>query len=350
MKKYIDSIVRKFKLIFEYIIYKKYKRPSYYPEKERKSSLRITLENIRYILRYGNQYYYLANGFDCKDVDQKEYSVVYDFVKTVKRLNRYGLNGDYTILLIDKSLFEIVCNHYGIESITTLGKYKKGVVEKYDENCMNLRELLQERPHLFFKLVSSQKGQGCCSVDYIEGKYYLNDVETQYSTIEQTLDSSEEGYLVQIRLSQHKEVNRLYGHSINTLRIATVLYEEECVVLGSLLRCGANGMICDNCSQGGVVIGVDEGGWLYKYGFFWHGGTKSDRHPNSGVIFSEFQVPYYEESLKLVKKAHTKAFSNIKTVGWDVAITPDGPVLIEGNTNYSGPMFEMCMGGDETKV
>lgn len=349
MKKIIGSIIRKFKFIFEYIIRKKYKRPSYYPEKERKSSLRIILENIRYILKYENQYFYLTNGFDCKDVDQKEYCVLHDFASTVKRLNHHGVNGDHTILLKDKSLFEIMCNHYEIPSVTTIGKYQKGVVEKLDGNRMSLIELLEERPHLFFKLASSEKGKGVCSVDYNEGKYYLNDVESSYSTIEKTLDSSKTEYMVQIRLMQHQDINRLYGHSINTLRIATVLHKEECVVLGTFLRCGTNGMVCDNGSQGGALIGVEESGRLYKYGFFLRGGTKSDRHPNTGVVFSEFQVPYYEEALELVKRAHTKAFHDIKTVGWDVAITPDGPVLIEGNTNYSGPAFEMCMGGMKQK-
>ena len=54
-------------------------------------------------------------------------------------------------------------------------------------------------------------------------------------------------------------------------------------------------------------------------------------HPVTGVQFKGFQVPYWQECLELMRKALPLA-SKISNIGWDMAITPEGPLLIEANT------------------
>lgn len=54
-------------------------------------------------------------------------------------------------------------------------------------------------------------------------------------------------------------------------------------------------------------------------------------HPVTGVKFKGIQINYWEETLEMMKKA-VKLVGRISNVGWDVTITKDGPVLIEGNT------------------
>jgi hypothetical protein len=44
-------------------------------------------------------------------------------------------------------------------------------------------------------------------------------------------------------------------------------------------------------------------------------------------------MPLWHETQRLALAAH-RAFHYRTTVGWDIAITPEGPVLLEGNTNY----------------
>ena len=43
-----------------------------------------------------------------------------------------------------------------------------------------------------------------------------------------------------------------------------------------------------------------------------------------------FKVPFYEEACQMVKEA-SKVVPSVRYVGWDVAITNKGPVIIEGN-------------------
>ena len=53
-------------------------------------------------------------------------------------------------------------------------------------------------------------------------------------------------------------------------------------------------------------------------------------HPVTGVRFDGFQIPCFEEAKELVLKASLES-DKILVVGWDVAISEDGPVVIEGN-------------------
>ena len=41
-------------------------------------------------------------------------------------------------------------------------------------------------------------------------------------------------------------------------------------------------------------------------------------------------IPYWKESLETCLKA-AKMVDGLGYVGWDIAVTPNGPVLIEGN-------------------
>lgn len=53
-------------------------------------------------------------------------------------------------------------------------------------------------------------------------------------------------------------------------------------------------------------------------------------HPTTGLTIPGFQVPQWEQVRRTVEEAVTLV-PNAIIVGWDVAVTAQGPVLIEGN-------------------
>jgi hypothetical protein len=55
-------------------------------------------------------------------------------------------------------------------------------------------------------------------------------------------------------------------------------------------------------------------------------------HPISGTSIVGFRVPRFAEVIELVSKAALE-LTDVPYVGWDVAITPDGPLIIEANYN-----------------
>jgi hypothetical protein len=101
----------------------------------------------------------------------------------------------------------------------------------------------------------------------------------------------------------------------------------------SFLRIGANGRSTDNISSGGVAV-IIENGKLNKWGFQKSGiGTKIDKHPNSNITFKNYEIPYWDEIQDTVKNAH-RMFYGLHSIGWDVCITENGILLIEGNDNW----------------
>ena len=61
----------------------------------------------------------------------------------------------------------------------------------------------------------------------------------------------------------------------------------------------------------------------------------AERHPDSGAVIEGFALPHWEAARALALRAHDAARA-VPAFGWDVALTPDGPVLIEGN-QWSNP-------------
>ncbi|MHB1225419.1 MAG: sugar-transfer associated ATP-grasp domain-containing protein [Gemmatimonadaceae bacterium] len=55
-----------------------------------------------------------------------------------------------------------------------------------------------------------------------------------------------------------------------------------------------------------------------------------ERHPDTGATIAGHQLPFWPETLTLASRALDLA-RRVPLIGWDIAITDDGPVLIEAN-------------------
>ena len=56
-----------------------------------------------------------------------------------------------------------------------------------------------------------------------------------------------------------------------------------------------------------------------------------ERHPDTGAPIAGHRLPCWAETMALATAALDAAHDR-PSIGWDVAITDDGPVLVEGNT------------------
>lgn len=86
----------------------------------------------------------------------------------------------------------------------------------------------------------------------------------------------------------------------------------------------------DNASSGGIIVPVDaETGICVKEGVD-ERGNHYVLHPNTGVALPGFRVPRWEEAVSLAKElAHVVKGNHY--VGWDLALTEEGWVMVEGN-------------------
>jgi hypothetical protein len=127
----------------------------------------------------------------------------------------------------------------------------------------------------------------------------------------------------------HDELNRLYPKSVNTMRMFTFVKDGKGHFLQAILKIG-NGGVVDNFSSGGMYTFTDDEGVVDVPAI-----DKADIqytvHPITGTDIIGFRVPMFREAVKLVERA-AEVIPQIAYVGWDVAISDKGPVIIEGNS------------------
>lgn len=146
---------------------------------------------------------------------------------------------------------------------------------------------------------------------------------------------SEELFLEEL-IVQHEDWAALSPHSVNTLRVMTEAVNGKARIIFAGARIGSGKSIADNFHQGGMAVLVDlDQGCLKGPAYDKKLGTY-EKSPG-GAVLNGFPIPYWEEIKKTVLKA-ALVNDNIHLIGWDVAITPKGPELIEGNR---GPGWDL---------
>ena len=142
--------------------------------------------------------------------------------------------------------------------------------------------------------------------------------------------------LIEECITQHEDINKLYADSVNSLRIFTFFDGKESHILNSVFKIG-NGGVTDNFSSGSMYTFVDDNGVVICPAID-QDDNYFEKHPLTQEKIIGFKVPMYDKACKMVKDA-SKVIPEVKYLGWDIAITPKGPVIIEGNC-YPG-IFQM---------
>ena len=143
--------------------------------------------------------------------------------------------------------------------------------------------------------------------------------------------------LIQEQVRPHRELTDLTTGALPTVRVTTCLNESgkpEIVSAVFRMAIGGNRTV-DNLHAGGIAseVNLEKGtlsiasnlGMDARIG--WH-----ERHPDSGVMIVDHPVPLWTETKALAIEAH-RAFSDRVMIGWDIAITDDGPIIVEGNSS-----------------
>ncbi|MFO7956940.1 MAG: sugar-transfer associated ATP-grasp domain-containing protein, partial [Candidatus Brocadiia bacterium] len=100
------------------------------------------------------------------------------------------------------------------------------------------------------------------------------------------------------------------------------------------LQTGAAG--ADNVALGSLPVGVDTDTGTLGTALEVSDSTgvahpdRIERCPVSGERFAGVHVPCWEQAVEVALKA-AECFPWVRAVGWDIAVTPDGPFIVEGN-------------------
>ena len=130
------------------------------------------------------------------------------------------------------------------------------------------------------------------------------------------------------------------GASVNTIRIMTILDNSKCYIPYVVIRLGHGKKPLDHMHFGGVIAPVDPDTGVISHDPAGRDGTLYEKHPASGLVAKGFQIPYWDEVKRMVRRA-SKRFPSVGFLGWDVAITDKGPVIVEANTYPSAASVQM---------
>lgn len=292
--------------------------------KSKKLLIHILVDMIWCGIKYGAGYYDYQE-FEFYLLSKKERNTYLTRTKNNQIIKKYN-NKEYFYILDNKEIF----NQRFKEFI------KRDYITLKDNNVKELENFLQKYNQVIVKPIDGEGGKGVEKIIYQKNE----DIKKLYNTL---VDNNET--LIEECIVQHKSINKLYPKSVNTLRLFTFFDGKEAHVINQVFKIG-NGGVTDNFSSGSMYTFVDENGKIIVPAI-----DQNDnvflKHPITNEPILGYEIPDFTKACEMVCEA-AKKIAQIKYIGWDVAISQNGPAIIEGNS-FPGvfqikPSFKKNMG------
>lgn len=186
----------------------------------------------------------------------------------------------------------------------------------------SVKEFVNKHKNVIVKPISSEQGSGIIKVNAIE-KEKLNDLFN---------NRLNKPFLLEEILANCDELNKINPSSLNTLRVYTIVPKNggNPIAINASLRCGRGNIVVDNWGSGGIGYPIDlNNGIVFTYGRN-KKGQPFAYHPDSNIQMIGFKIPYFQEAIQFAIDC-AKHNSKVLYAGIDVALTPNGPELVELN-------------------
>lgn len=184
-----------------------------------------------------------------------------------------------------------------------------------------IRHILKSRSYVLIKPLSSEQGHGI---------YKLNIKDSDM--INSFIQNCRSGhYLIEDVLANEDTIGLLNPNSLNTVRVFTLVKKDQTVeIIDANLRAGVNGCPVDNWGSGGIGYHINLEHGIIDLPGVDKKGNRYVIHPGTNIVVVGYHIPYWNEIKKFAIDIINK---NKKVVyaGLDIAITPEGPKLVEIN-------------------
>lgn len=276
-----------------------------------KSKLYIKADIFINFLTRGCGYtdYFRGDYINLSKKEKDTFVTAKKFYKILAYLN----NPKYTVLLNDKLVF----NQY-------FKKYlKRNYINLKIATLEEFKEFLENQEVVFAKTPIGEGGHG---VKKIIVKNY--EVENLYHKLK------EHGqFLVEEAIVQSKELNEINPNVVNSFRVITLVDKDGKIhLLNNALRINqdetaiigcTNDLYCSFDKDGKINSNViDDYGNIYE------------SHPLTRKKFKDVCIKDVQKAFDMCIEAH-KEILEVRYIGWDVAFSEKGPVIVEGN-EYPG--------------
>ena len=240
-----------------------------------------------------------------------------------------GISNSIVARMNDKKFWHFFDNKTEFNQLFS-AQVKRGWLNLLEASEEDFAKFLEGRGDIICKPIDGSSGQGilkCTPEEYGDPK-----------ALYQRLREAGIG-IVDDKVIQHPAIAALCPTSVNTIRVATLLGDKKEGIVYAYIRIG-NGKVMDNVDCGGMAAPVDiETGVITGVGANKAGETY-EIHPMTGTKIPGTQIPYWEDVKTMCLNA-MHVVPQVRFVAWDVAITEDGPVFIEGNSfpSHAIPQF-----------
>ncbi len=298
---------------------------------------------------------YFKMGLHRRGANPADYVFMNEYKQAVYPLMEQ-VPADVMALTDDKKRHTALFRAHGFRTPLTLGMLRLNaagepvVLPEEGGQALPLLTLLQEHQALFCKPVSECAGKGCALLEVAahEGALMVGGRETSVADFVSACGLADASQLlVQNVIRQHEVLSSLHSASLNTLRLWSIWEEHGPAYFQGVLRMGRGGACVDNAGQGGMFVSILPDGTLGRLASCYADFSLETftEHPDSHVVFEGLRLPFFEEATQMICAAHRLFPRELFDLAWDIAITPDGPLIVEVNSNGGTTMMQRVCGG-----
>lgn len=276
-----------------------------------KSKLYIKFDLFRNFIKRGIGYtdYFRGDYINLTEKEKDTFVTAKSFYRVIKTLNEE----DYIGVFKNKLLFNKFFEDYIKREYINLRKSSK---EEFNN-------FLNKHSTVFAKNPLGEGGHGISRI-------VVSEIANRDELYNELIKNKQ--LLLEEEIIQSDELNEINPNCVNSYRIVTLVHNDRSYIIANALRVNqdkSNVIGCTNdlyfsFSEEGKIDSnvIDDYGNIYE------------KHPLTGKKFSEVYVKDVKEAFEMCKKAALE-IPEVRYVGWDVAFTNNGPLIVEGN-EYPG--------------
>ncbi len=244
----------------------------------------------------------------------------------------------------DKARFAVFCARHGLPTVPILAEFGPGGAETWSGPTGEL-----PRGDVFVKQSAATAvagaGAECWSYDRLRGCWRRGEQALDAQALLERLRrlGSRARIVLQLRVHNHEKVGVFSLRALCTVRAVTIKSQgKPAAHVRSCLRMPTGDAEVDHPVHGGLAAPVLPGGILgAAVGNVV--GPPYASHPATGARIEGSELPFFAAVVALTEQAHDLAGVSA-AIGWDIAITPDGPLLLEGNSVWGTDVMQTSFG------
>ncbi len=243
------------------------------------------------------------------------------------------INQQQRSIIDDKKVFADFCDKHQLATPPILA-----LLHNEGNKQQSNRSLSKEPGHsIFVKPRHGARGEGCMLWQYRGANHYSqpNGIQLSWPEVASSLEQHSEfcDFIMQPLLKNHSAIEDLSLNALSCIRLLTGLTPEgkiEAIAATFKMPLRQNQIISNHGLNSPIDLQQGILGPAVRYRPLT---ATFDQHPETEGQITGRILPHWPQALALALRAH-KNLQSYVFLGWDLALTPAGPMLLEGNAGW----------------